>query len=226
MTPEAQVIDITPTTEVETRALAIHEKARLVVVTDNDSMAIADNTKGLIKDMIKEIDATFKPMADKAFQAHRAITGKWKEVVQPLKDADEYLTGQVKGYLRKLEEERQAEERRLAEIARKEAEERRLAEALQAEAEGNTEEAQAIIEEEVFIPTPVVKIETPKVDGRKYAMRPKARVINKLDVIKTVAMNPALIDLIDINMTVANQKAKGMGKDLGKAIKGLEYYEE
>ena len=130
MTPEAQVIDITPTTEVETRALAIPEKARLVVVTDNDSMAIADNTKGLIKDMIKEIDATFKPMADKAFQAHRAITGKWKEVVQPLKDADEYLTGQVKGYLRKVEEERQAEERRLAEIDRMDEEESWFVDAL------------------------------------------------------------------------------------------------
>jgi hypothetical protein len=225
MTPEAQVIDITPTTEVETKALAIPEKARLVVVTDNDSMAIADNTKGLIKDMIKEIDATFKPMADKAFQAHRAITGKWKEVVQPLKDADEYLTGQVKGYLRKVEEERQAEERRLAEIARKEAEERRLAEALQAEQEGNTEEAQAIIEEEVFIPTPVVKIETPKVDGRRYATKPRARVTNKMALIRFIAGNPALADLLDVNQSVINNKAKAMGKEINN-IPGLEYYEE
>ena len=225
MTPEAQVIDITPTTEVETRALAIPKKARLVVVTDNDSMAIADNTKGLIKDMIKEIDATFKPMADKAFQAHRAITGKWKEVVQPLKDADEYLTGQVKGYLRKVEEERQAEERRLAEIARKEAEERRLAEALQAEAEGNTEEAQAIIEEEMFVPTPIVKPDVPKVDNRKYRTIPRARVTNKMALIRFIAANPALADLLDVNQSVINNKAKAMGKEINN-IPGLSYYEE
>ncbi len=225
MTPEAQVIDITPTTEVETKALDIPEKARLVVVTDNDSMAIADNTKGLIKDMIKEIDATFKPMADKAFQAHRAITGKWKEVVQPLKDADEYLTGQVKGYLRKVEEERQAEERRLAEIARKEAEERRLAEALQAEAEGNTEEAQAIIEEEMFVPTPIVKPDVPKVDNRKYRTIPRARVTNKMALIRFIAANPALADLLDVNQSVINNKAKAMGKEINN-IPGLSYYEE
>lgn len=226
MTPEAQVIDITPTTEVETKALAIPEKARLIVVSDNDSMTMADNTKAAIKDMIKEIDSVFKPMADKAFQAHRAITGKWKAVVQPLKDADEYLTGQVKGYLRKLEEIRQAEERRLREVARKQEEERRLAEALEAEKEGNVEEAQAILEEEMFVPPPVVKVDTPKVDGRRYAVKPKARIISKMDIIKTVASNPSLADLIDINMTVANQKAKAFGANLGKIIKGLAYYEE
>lgn len=226
MTPEAQVIDITPTTEVETKALAIPEKARLIVVSDNDSMTLADNTKGAIKEMLKEIDSVFKPLADKAFQAHRAITGKWKEVKAPLEEADQYLTGQVKGYLRKLEEIRQAEERRLREVARKQEEERRLAEALEAEKEGNVEEAQAILEEEMFVPPPVVKVDTPKVDGRRYAVKPKARIISKMDIIKTVASNPSLADLIDINMTVANQKAKAFGANLGKIIKGLAYYEE
>lgn len=210
---------------VESKALAIPEKAHLVVVTDNDSMAIADNTKGLIKDMIKEIDATFKPMADKAFAAHRAITGKWKEVKAPLEEADAYLTGQVKGYLRKVEEERQAEERRLREIARKQEEERRLAEALQAEQEGHVEEAEAIIQEEMFIPTPVVHVDTPKVDNRKYRTIPRGRCIDKMKLIKFVANNPALADLLDVNTSVANNKAKSMGKEINN-IPGLEYYEE
>ncbi len=221
-----EAIDITPTIEIETKVMAIPEQAHLIVVSDNDSMTMADNTKGAIKDMLKEIDGVFKPMADKAFQAHRAITGKWKEVKAPLEEADQYLTGQVKGYLRKLEEIRQAEERRLREVARKQEEERRLAEALEAEKEGNVEEAQAILEEEMFVPPPVVKVDTPKVDGRRYAVKPKARIISKMDIIKTVASNPSLADLIDINMTVANQKAKAFGANLGKIIKGLAYYEE
>jgi hypothetical protein len=41
-----------------------------------------------------------------------------------------------------------------------------------------------------------------------------------------VASNPTLIDLLDINVTVANQKAKAFGTNLGKIIKGLEYYED
>ena len=225
MTPEAQVIDITPTTEVETRALAIPKKARLVVVTDNDSMTLADNTKGAIKEMLKEIDSVFKPMADKAFQAHRSITGKWKEVRAPLEEADQYLTGQVKGYLRKLEEIRQAEERRLREEARKAEEERRLQEALLAEQEGNEEEAQAILEEEMFVPPPIVRPDVPKVDNRKYRTIPRARVTNKMALIRFIAANPALADLLDVNQSVINNKAKAMGKEINN-IPGLSYYEE
>jgi hypothetical protein len=224
MTPQ-EAIDITPTVEVETKALAIPEKARLIVVSDNDSMTMADNTKAAIRDMVKEIDSVFKPLADKAFAAHRAITGKWKEIKAPLEEADAYLTGQVKGYLRKLEEIRQAEEHRLREEARKQEEERRLAEALQAEQEGNKEEAQAILEEEVYIPPPVVKINAPKVDNRKYRTIPRAKCIDKMKLIRFVANNPALADLLDFNQSVGNTKAKSMGKELNN-IPGLEYYEE
>ena len=220
-----EAIDITPTVEVETKALAIPEKARLIVVSDNDSMTMADNTKGAIKEMLKEIDGVFKPMADKAFQAHRAITGKWKEVKAPLEEADAYLTKQVKTYLRKLEDIRLEEERRLREVARKQEEERRLADALEAEKEGNVEEAQAILEEEMFVPTPVVKVDVPKVDNRKYRTIPRARCIDKMKLIRFVAQNPALADLLDYNSSVGNNKAKSMGKEINN-IPGLSYYEE
>jgi hypothetical protein len=214
------------TNAVEKKALAIPDQAKLIVVSDKDSMAMADNTVEAIGALIKEVDGTFKPLADKAFQAHRSITAKWKEVKQPLEDAKTYLVNQVKAYQRKVREEAEAEQRRLAEIARKQEEERRLAEAIEAEQCGNVEEAQAIIEEEMFVPTPIVRPDVPKVDGRRYATKPKARVINKMDVIKVVASNPTLIDLLDINVTVANQKAKAFGTNLGKIIKGLEYYED
>jgi len=206
--------------------MALPEKARLIVVEDNEAMEVADRAKDDIKQMIKTVDEFFKPMADKAFQAHRAITGKWNEVKNPLVEADKYLTGQVKGYLRKCEEIRLAEERRLAEIARKAEEERRLAEAVAAEKEGNHEEAEAIIQEPIYVPPPVVESAAPKADGRKYRTLPRARVIDKMKVIKAVAMNPALQDLLDINISVANQKAKSLGKALDSTIPGLQYFEE
>ncbi len=225
MQEPAKVIDI-PQNDIERQALALPEKARLIVVENNEAMEVADRAKDDIKAMIKTVDEFFKPMADKAFQAHRAITGKWNEVKNPLLEADKYLTGQVKGYLRKCEEERLAEERRLAEIARKAEEERRLAEAEQLEKEGHTEEAQAVIEEPIYVPPPIVESVAPKADGRKYRTLPRARVIDKMKIVKAVATNPALLDLIDINISVANQKAKSFGKTLDSAIPGLQYYEE
>ncbi len=220
-----EAIDITPMIEIETKVMAIPEQAHLIVVSDNDSMTMADNTKSAIKEMLKEIDGVFKSMSDKAFQAHRAITGKWKEVRAPLEEADAYLTKQVKTYLRKLEDIRLEEERRLREVARKQEEERRLADALEAEKEGNVEEAQAILEEEMFVPTPVVKVDVPKVDNRKYRTIPRARCIDKMKLIRFVAQNPALADLLDYNSSVGNNKAKSMGKEINN-IPGLSYYEE
>lgn len=221
----AQVIDITETSAVEAKALAIPEQARLIVVTDNDSMAIADNTKAVIKDMLKEINETFKPLADKAFQAHRAITGKWNEVKKPLEDADKYLTGQVKGYLAEVKRKAEEEAARIREEQRKIEEERRLREAEEAEKEGKHKEAEAIIEEEVFVPYVAPVINTPKVDSRKYRTLPRARVTDKMKLIRYVAQNAALSDLLDVNMSVVNKKAGSLGKEINN-IPGLEYYEE
>jgi hypothetical protein len=221
-----EAIDITPEREIESQALVMSEQARLISVTDKMSMEIADNTVDEIGKAITRINNHYKPLADAAFKSHRLITTQWNKMKQPLEDVKTHLVNQVKAYQRKVREEAEAEQRRLAEIARKQEEERRLAEAIEAEKEGNVEEAQAIIEEEVFVPTPVVRPDVPKVDGRRYATKPKARVINKMDVIKVVASNPTLIDLLDINVTVANQKAKAFGTNLGKIIKGLEYYED
>jgi len=221
-----EAIDITPDIqEIDRQALAIPDQARLIHVTDNGTMQLADNTVNAINDFIKRVDEHYKPMADQAFKSHRMITSRWKEVKQPLEDAKVYLTGQVKGYLRKLEEIRQAEERRLREEARKAEEERRLAEALEAEQNGSIEEAQAILEEEIYVPPPVVKVEAPKVDNRKYRTIPRCRCIDKMKLIKFVAMNPALADLLDYNVSVGNNKAKAMGKEINN-IPGLSYYEE
>ena len=222
----ATMIDITPEIEeIDRQALTIPNQARLVRVVDNGTMQLADNTVNAINDFIKKVDEHYKPMADAAFKTHRSITARWKEVKQPLEDAKAHLVNQVKAYQRKVEEERQAEERRLAEIARKEAEERRLAEALEAEKEGNVEEAQAILEEEIYVPPPVVKVEAPKVDNRKYRTIPRCRCIDKMKLIRFVAQNPALADLLDYNSSVGNNKAKSMGKEINN-IPGLEYFEE
>jgi hypothetical protein len=203
------------TNAVEKKALAIPDQAKLIVVSDKDSMAMADNTVEAIGALIKEVDGTFKPLADKAFQAHRSITAKWKEVKQPLEDAKTYLVNQVKAYQRKVREEAEAEQRRLAEIARKQEEERRLAEAIEAEQCGNVEEAQAIIEEEMFVPTPIVRPDVPKVDGRKYATKWSWKVTD----INKVPREYLIVDQIKMNGIVRAMKGQ-------TRISGIEVFEE
>ena len=208
-------VDLTP--EVESQTLAIPERSQAVVINSKESMIEADAFKKVIKCLIKEIDETFKPMADKAFAAHRAITGKWKETKHPLLDADNLITGKAKAYLREEENKRLAEERRLREIARKEEEERRLAEALELEREGNKEEAQAVLEEPMQFVAPTVPADIPKLDKRMYRNTWKWRVVD-MDKI------PSQYLITTTNDPVIN----GLVRSLKNAanIPGIEVYEE
>lgn len=223
MTPTNTAFAIVEEQDIEREAMAIPEKAKCLVVTDDNTMTMANNTKLEIREMVKEVDGFFKPLADRAFQNHRAITGRWNEVKAPLKEADDYLTGQVKGYLRKLEEARQAEERRLAEIARREAEERKLAEALEAEACGAQAEAEAILDEPVFVPTPIVPRTGPKVDQRMYRTTWKARVTDPMKLIRFVAAHPQYVNLLMPNESSLNTLARSLKQNM--RIEGVEVFE-
>jgi hypothetical protein len=184
----ARVLEIVePEKEIEAKALPIPSQAKAIAVIDNTTMVAADNMQETIRLMIKKIDDTFKPMAQKAFEAHRAITGKWNAIKAPLDEASRYLVSQVKTYKRKLEEEEAAERRRIEEEARKKAEEEALAEAERLEQEGFTEEAEAVISEPVHYAAPKFTSSAPKVDNRKYRTVWKAEVTDKIVFIIFVA---------------------------------------
>lgn len=222
---QAEAIDITNDSE----ALAIQQEIggvpSPVKVIDSETMTLADNRVAKATFAIKVIEEKLGPRRDAAHKLHKSLTSLIAEMSAPWKEDRDFHIGQVKAYQRKVREEAEAEQRRLAEIARQQEEERRLAEAIEAEKEGNVEEAQAIIEEEMFVPTPIVRPDVPKVDNRRYRITPKARCVDKMKLIKFVAMNPALADLLDINQSAINNKAKSMGKEINN-IPGLEYYEE
>ena len=210
-----EAIDITPEREIESQALVMSEQARLISVTDKMSMEIADNTVDEIGKAITRINNHYKPLADAAFKSHRLITTQWNKMKQPLEDVKTHLVNQVKAYQRKVREEAEAEQRRLAEIARKQEEERRLAEAIEAEKEGNAEEAQAIIEEEMFVPTPIVRPDVPKVDGRRYATKWSWKVTD----INKVPREYLIVDQIKMNGIVRAMKGQ-------TRISGIEVFEE
>ena len=212
---------------IESQALAIPDRARSILVTDNNSMEQANAFKLDIKAMIKEIDEFFKPLADKAFQSHRAITGKWNETKAPLKEADDHVTAQVKAYLRKVREEEEREAARLREIARKEEEERRLAQAAELEQEGAIDEANALLEEPITYVAPVPVMDVPKVDNRLYRVQTKVKVTDR----KAFLMNVPFATLLEVLPESAwtgietglSRKAKALGKAF--SMKGCEVYE-
>jgi len=222
---ENTAINLEP--EIESKALAIPEQAKLITVRDNESMERANTFKLDIKAMIKEVDDFFKPMADKAFAAHRAITGKWNEMKAPLKAADDHVTNQVKLYLAEVRRAQEAEEARLREIARKEEEERRLAEAAELEQEGRADEADEVLSEPITYVAPVVKMDTPKVDNRMYRTVLKVRVKNRRSFLEGVKPDTLLECLNEAAWSTIESGLSRKAKALGRAFNmpGCEVYE-
>jgi hypothetical protein len=234
---------IDPEGEIQSKALAIPDQARLIKVVDPATMEQADKMKSVIQSMRKDVDAFFKPMAEKAFATHRAITGKWGEVKKPLDEADAYITGEVKTFQRVERDRIDTAQRALEAYARKQAEEALIREAEAAEKAGFHEEATAIIEEPIEVQVPIVKSEAPKVDQRKYRTVWKARVTDKGSFMQFVAQMllkaQALetqgkkaeaaayadyINALDINQSWLNQKARALEKNF--SMPGCSAYEE
>jgi DNA polymerase III psi subunit len=161
-----EIIDITPEQGkkalVKQEALAIPERARLIVVVDQATMDEADAFFGVIKAMEKKIESVYKPLLDSAMEVKRAaeanrkkVADDWEAAKAPCVEATNYLNPMMYKFKKKQEEERRLEQLRLEAEARKQEEERRLREAELLEQMGEHEEAARVIEEPVTVSVPV-----------------------------------------------------------------------
>lgn len=151
--------------EVSSKSLSIVEEANRVSVTNNKEYVLAGNLWKDIWNMKKQVKETFASIISKAHQAHKEAIAQKDKVYNPLDQAGRVVKKAMEEYDRKQEQARLEEERRLREKARKKEEERQLAMALKAEQNGNTEEADVIIEEPAYVPPVIVPKSTPKVQG-------------------------------------------------------------
>lgn len=164
MSAEA-ALKLIETEDVEQKSLTIIEQAKAIKVYDADSYILAGNMFKSLSDMLKEIDAAFDENISMWNKGHKAAVAKKKNYYEPVDTGRRAVKKLMSDYDLEQERIRQAEQRRLEEIARKEEEERRLQEAILAEESGQKEEAQAILEEPVYVAPVVVAKTTPKMEG-------------------------------------------------------------
>ena len=153
------------TKEVSTRALTIIEQANVLTVKDGKDYVEAGVLWKAIKELKDKVNETFKPIIEKAHAAHKEALAQKAKIFDPLEMAGRLVKGIMEKYNREQKAIRQAKERRLREIARKEEEERRLREAIEAEANGEKDISEAILEEPIYVPPIIIEKEVPKVSG-------------------------------------------------------------
>jgi len=194
-------------------ALTLYEQARSILVKTAEDYQFAGEFLRRLKDQRKAIQDWFRPLKEKADQAHKALVKKEREALKPLEEAEALVAPAMIAW--KREEERKAEEeaRRIREEARRREEEIRLAEAIQAEREGDLGAAQAILEEPIEVPVVTVQPRTPKISGLAERTTWTFRVVNESLIPREYLMP----NLTKIGAVVRSDKGK-------TSIPGIEVF--
>lgn len=197
----------------ETIFAEVKDLGRIQTIKTPDEYSEINEAQSRRKKAIKLIDNLFDPHIAQLYQAHKSGVSLKKKFSDPLlalvKEDDQKMMSFREVQRRiaaKKEEELQAAARRKAED-----EQLALAEALHRD--GQTEEAEMVIQEETVVPTVIVPPEIPKSDELKFTRYWKFRVVNKDQVPR---------DFLTVDEVKLGQYAR-MQKENAK-ISGVEFF--
>ncbi len=195
------------------------ERAGALQIVDDASCVLAAELLKGIKDLRKEIDETFDGIIAKAFAAHKEACSKKRLHEAPLLEAERLLKASLGAYHTAQEIKRQAEQRRLEEVARREAEDRRVAEAADMEraALAGPEpdldalyDAQQLLEQPIEAPSVVLPAATPKMAGVSFRETWRADVTNLRELCRAIADGHQPTSLVLPNQTALNGLARSL----------------
>lgn len=196
----------TTQSELEQQALAIPDQALALMIVGEETYRHATELLLTIKDLRKEIEATFAPIIEKAFAAHKEAVAQRKRHEEPLIKAEGILKPRMAAYLEEQESQRREAERKAQEAAQ-------LQEAVNAEAMGDVGGVEAALNG-YGVASVIVPSSVPKVEGISTRDVWSGEVTNLLALVRTVAEGKAPLEFLTINPTFLNQMARAMKQNL------------
>lgn len=190
--------------EMSREIATVNADAMSIVVTDNASYLLAGEMLSAIKRLKKNIEEYFKPLKSSAHNAWKQICTRESEEIAKLTPAIDHIDKQMTTWNIEQERLRQEEEARLRREAERVAEERLLQAALEAEKTGDKEEAEAILNEPIFVPPPIVEKSVPKIAGQTMITTWEAEIVDA-NLIPREYLVP---DMVKINQVVRAMKEK------------------
>lgn len=186
--------------EIQEKALALPEQAKGIKVTDDVTLKQADDFLTQIKEVRKELAEYYDPEIKQAHQLHKNLLAKKKDAEAPLIEAESHLKPQIANYMAEQECKRKEEEDRLRRQREKEEEERRLQAAIEAEEAGEAEAAEALLEEQTYVPPAPAPRATPKLNSTisqrwKWGITNEAQIPREYLKIDEVKLNKVVTAL-------------------------------
>lgn len=211
---EAQLKEV----EFEQQALTWTEKAKAVVVRNQESYNQATGLLLSIAGLKREIIDHHKPIKDTAYAAHKAAVAAEKRLLDPLAEAEAIIKRGIGSFELEQRRIREEAERKALEEARRAEEEARIRLAEQAESMGAEAETVAeILDTPMPVQTPIVVPSFQRAEGVSARSKPvyRWRVVNEGQIPREYLK----IDEVKIN---------GIVRAMGAATKinGIEIYED
>ncbi len=147
---------------------AIELQAENVVIVSDEDYSEAGDTTSNVKRMQKKVEEYWEPMRVSTKQAYDDILAHKKEMLDPLKKAEQILKGKMRCYLLEQERKRKEQEETMRKLAEAEAD-KKIQEAIDASDSGDTAAAEfAMAEAEVYdtaAATSAIVKQMPKANG-------------------------------------------------------------
>lgn len=195
--------------EIEQRALSVPEQARTLKIIDDLTYQRGVQIRNIIKDIRKQINATFDPIIAKANATHKEACAQKKKVEAPLVEGENIINPALAAYDTEIERKRMAEQRRLEEEAKKRAEDEQIAAAEHAEKQGDKVAAEAIISAPVEV-APIIQPVAPRPDGISYREYWSAQVTDLFALVKAVATGQQPVTLLQPDQVALNKMATAL----------------
>jgi hypothetical protein len=200
LTPE--IIQTTDT------ALVVIDAARSVVIATTTDYQFAQGLMGDIKSRIKLLEETRMGQTRPLDESKKRILDFFRAPLQKLEDAKAHLNNIMVRWVEDQEKIRREEERRLQEEARKRAEDEAIRQALEAEAAGETQEAEAILQEPVYVPPIKVNSTVPKSKESHVRETWSCEVVDLKALVVAIAQGKAPLQAVEADMAFLNGQAR------------------
>lgn len=200
--------------EIEKSAMQeVFEAQSLVVSTREDyeiGQVYMSRLKNRVKMMTDERMAQTRPLDE----SKKRIIDFFRPHLEKLEAAINHLGSGMVKWTEEQEARRKEKERRLQEEARKRAEEEALRQALEAEQAGEKEEAEAILQEPVYVPPVKVASQIPKSKDSHIRETWSAELISLADLVKGINEGKAPLMAVKADMTFLNEQARAYKQSL------------
>lgn len=165
-----------------------------IVVSDRDAFVKASEQVQALKSVSDEIEDLMKPFIDRLFKAHRTATAIRKQYLDPIEAEVKRLKFEREQFAAEEERKRQKAAAEAQEAAHKAEEARLLAEAAAAQSEGDTQAADAILEEAMTVEAPPVVLPStvPTISGTSFF------TVWSYEVTDWTKLKPELIKVDDV----------------------------